>query len=89
MNQDNLVDRLQELRSTLEQTPSLEENLRTQLQGLIADIEHAIASDPHDAGEQGVLTDRTHDFMLKFETDHPQLTSALNHLASALANLGI
>ena len=35
------------------------------------------------------LSDRLHDFVLQFETDHPQLTRALNQVSAALANLGI
>ena len=35
------------------------------------------------------LTAQVQDLMLKFKTDHPQLTRALNQVSSALANLGI
>ena len=35
------------------------------------------------------LSEQVQDLVLKFETDHPQLTAALNQVASALANLGI
>jgi ElaB/YqjD/DUF883 family membrane-anchored ribosome-binding protein len=35
------------------------------------------------------LSEQVQDLVLKFETDHPQLTAALNQVASALANMGI
>ena len=34
-------------------------------------------------------SEQVQDLVLKFEADHPQLTAALNQVASALANMGI
>lgn len=87
MPRKSLVDKLAQLRTQLEATDSLSAEQRSQLQQLVADIEQALEADP-DAPE-AELSQRTHDIVLKFEAQHPQLTDVLNQLASALANLGI
>ena len=38
---------------------------------------------------QKPLGEQVNDFVLQFETEHPQLTAALNQVSAALANLGI
>ena len=53
----------------------------------MADIEQAIESD-EERTEGESLSEQAEDLVLKFEADHPQLTSALNQVASALVESG-
>ena len=78
---------------------ALDEKSQQQLQKLIGEIERAIdlPASETGAGEtseneqegEGPLAGEVQDLVLKFEAEHPQITSALNQVASALANLGI
>jgi hypothetical protein len=87
MNKDTLHAKLEQLRTQLAGAAHLDDKTHVQLRTLIADIEQAIESDEPREGDS--LSGQAEDLVLKFEADHPQLTSALNQVASALANLGI
>jgi hypothetical protein len=87
MNKQTLHDKLEQLRTELAGLPELDDETHAQLRSLVADIEHALASD-EDQSDQP-LSAQAEDLVLKFEADHPQLTSALNQVAVALSNLGI
>jgi hypothetical protein len=94
MNKDALHAKLEELRTQLAGVSALDEKTHAQLRSLVEDIEHAIQTDGDDAnGKQSsreqALSGQAEDLVLKFETEHPQLTSALNQVAIALSNLGI
>jgi hypothetical protein len=86
MNKQTLQDKLEQLRTELAAS-ELDEKTRALLSSLVADIEHALASEEGQADEP--LSAQAEDLVLKFEADHPQLTSALNQVAVALSNLGI
>lgn len=87
MNKETLHAKLEQLRTELAGLPALDEKTHAELRSLVADIEHAIESDAESPGEP--LSTQAEDLVLKFEADHPQLTSALNQVAVALSNLGI
>lgn len=87
MNKDTLHAKLEQLRAELANVLALDEKTHAQLHSLVADIERAIESDEETEGEP--LSEQAEDLVLKFEADHPQLTSALNQVAIALSNLGI
>jgi hypothetical protein len=87
MNKDILHAKLEELRTQLAGAAKLDDKTYAQLRALVTDIEQAIESDEPREGDS--LSEQAEDLVLKFEADHPQLTSALNQVASALANLGI
>jgi hypothetical protein len=88
MNKDSLHDKLEQLRTELAGVSKLDDKTHAQLRGLVEDIERAIGSDEEETtGEP--LSEQVEDMVLKFEADHPQLTSALNQVAVALSNLGI
>ncbi len=90
MNKDTLHAKLEELRTQLAGVSSLDEKTHAQLRSLVADIEHALETEGEDeaSGEES-LSGQAEDLVLKFEAEHPQLTSALNQVAIALSNLGI
>jgi chromosome segregation ATPase len=89
MNKETLHTKLEELRSQLAAVSALDEKTHDRLRSLVADIERAIEhrGDSNQPGE--LLSEQVDDLVLKFEAEHPQLTSALNQVAAALANLGI
>lgn len=87
MNKQDLHDKLNQLRTELAAVPRLDEATHAQLQALIADIEHTIRSDEERPDEP--LSEQVEDLVLKFQAEHPQLTSALNQVATALSSLGI
>ena len=87
MNKPNLHDKLNRLRTELAAVPQLDDATQTQLQALITDIDQAVESDADRAYEP--FSEQIEDLVLKFQAEHPQLTSALNQVATALSNLGI
>ena len=86
MNKQTLQDKLEQLRTELAAS-QLDAKTHAVLSSLVADIEHALASEDGKSDEP--LSEQAEDLVLKFEADHPQLTSALNQVAVALSNLGI
>ena len=87
MKKSILLEKLEQLRAELAASQALDKGSQEQLQSLINDIERSVDAPPQE--EEGLLSGEIQDLVLKFEADHPQITSALNQVASALANLGI
>jgi outer membrane protein TolC len=88
MKKEILQAKLEQLRTELAGASGLDEKTYVQLRALVADIERAIETESEDA-ESEPLSEQVEDMVLKFEAEHPQLTSALNQVAAALANIGI
>lgn len=88
MNTESLHDKLEQLRTELAGASKLDDKTHAQLRALVTDIERAIESEKEEL-EGEPLSEQVEDMVLKFEADHPQLTSALNQVAIALSNLGI
>jgi hypothetical protein len=86
MNRQPLLDKLEQLRNELAAS-QLDDKTHAQLSSLVADIERALESEEGQSDEP--LSAQAEDMVLKFEANHPQLTSALNQVAVALSNLGI
>lgn len=86
MNREELHAKLEQLRTELAGCEQLDEKTHSQLRGLVADIERSIEGA---AAEGEPLSEQAENLVLKFEADHPELTSVLNQVATALANLGI
>ena len=80
MNQAELQKTLESLHAELNEARSVDSETRELLVTLADDIQRLSDQD---------LSARVSDLVLKFETDHPQLTRALNQVSAALANLGI
>lgn len=90
MNQQQLQQTLATLKDELTKSESVDAETRTMLSNLAEEIHRLAESEnPGQSDEVEPLTAQLQDFVLKFETDHPQLTSAVNQVSSALANLGI
>ena len=90
MNQNELQKTLETLRSELQRADSVDENTRDLLTVLAKDIQRLSEQDAgQSADDVEPLSERVQDLVLKFETEHPQLTTVLNQVSAALANLGI
>jgi outer membrane protein TolC len=89
MKKQTLQAKLEELRTQLAGVSALDEKTHAQLRSLVEDIEHAIETEGEEEAGGESLSGQAEDLVLKFEAEHPQLTSALNQVAIALANLGI
>ena len=87
MEKKQLIKTLEGLHAELANAESIDDETRAMLATLTQDIQRLSSDD----GSQSVepVSDQVQDRMLKFETDHPRLTRALNQVATALANLGI
>ena len=90
MEKQQLRETLEKLHGELGDRAQIDDETRALLKTLTDDINRLLSADAKDSADQvEPLSDQVHDLVLKFETDHPQLTSALNQVASALANMGI
>lgn len=97
MNPNELQKTLETLHAELNSAESVDDATRAKLVALAKDIERLSEQkvtestselEPSTAQVQDA-TEQVQDMVLKFETDHPQLTRALNQVSAALANLGI
>ncbi len=90
MNPSELKKTLETLHSELNSAASVDDATRAKLVSLAKDIERLAEPDAQEAtAEIEPLSEQLQDMVLKFETEHPQLTTALNQVSAALANLGI
>lgn len=88
MDKQRVNEALETLQAELAQASQLDEASRASIQKVIDDIEARLGLDDEPAEEE-TLSDRLQDSLLEFEAEHPQITSAVNQVAAALANLGI
>ena len=85
MDQNRLRALLVELDRELKSTRSLDAQSQELLERMLADIpKTAAGSDQH----QSIET-RLRELVLRFESDHPQLSGAVGQVADALGKLGI
>ncbi len=97
MNPNELQKTLETLHAELNSAESVDDATRAKLVALAKDIEQLAEHDSKEstteieppAAQVQDMTEQVQDLVLKFETDHPQLTRALNQVSAALANLGI
>jgi hypothetical protein len=90
MKREELQKTLQSLHAELNDAPTVDGATRDLLVQLANDIQRLSEQEANESAEQvEPLSERVSDLVLKFETDHPQLTRALNQVSAALANLGI
>ncbi len=87
MKKKELIKTLEALHNELANADTIDDDARSLLATLTDDIERL--SGKENAEQVGPINAQVEDLMRKFETDYPELTRALNQVASALANLGI
>ena len=90
MEKKQLQGSLQELHTTLQQTQQVDGETRDLLQNLATDIQRMLDQDEAPKQDEvHSLSSDLKDLLLKFESEHPQLTGVLGKIADSLANLGI
>ena len=85
MDQNRLRALLVELDRELKSTRSLDPQSQELLERMLADIPQAPAGS---AQHQSIET-RLRELVLRFESEHPQLSGAVGQVADALGKLGI
>jgi hypothetical protein len=88
MDTQRIHEALQTLQAELAHASKLDDASRESIQRVIDDIEARLQAGDA-AAEDESLSGRLQDSLLEFEAEHPQITSAVNQVAAALANLGI
>ncbi len=90
MEKSELLKTLEAVHAELADWKNVDDETRQQLATLTDDIRRLSQGDEAASAEDlGPVGAQVQDLILRFETDHPQLTTALNQVAAALANLGI
>jgi uncharacterized protein involved in exopolysaccharide biosynthesis len=90
MEESELRNTLAALHGELTDRAEVDDPTRALLKALTDDIRRLLDSErPSSTQQEEPLSAQVHDLMRKFEADHPELTAALNRIASALANMGI
>jgi hypothetical protein len=95
---EGLGEILKRLHSELSGQPRLDPGTVESLRVLAADIERALAAQPHASNTagtesapiaEGSLSSRVASVLEDFEAHHPQLTKTLSMIAERLADMGI
>ena len=90
MEKSELLKTLEAVRSELANSKKVDDETRRSLTSLTDEIRRLTEEDEKTSAEHiGPLSSQVQDLVLQFETEHPALTTALNQVAAALANLGI
>lgn len=85
MDQDRLHSLLADLDRELKATRSLDAESQALLQQVLADVPGMPAGDSRRTSTES----RLRQLVVRFETEHPQLSGAMGQLADALGKLGI
>ncbi len=90
MQKHELQETLAKLHGELSDQEKIDDATRRLLKKFADDINRLLDdAATTSADDVEPLSEQVQDLVLKFEADHPQLTAALNQVASALANMGI
>ena len=90
MQKHELQETLAKLHGELSDQEKIDDASRQLLKKFADDINRLLDdAQTTSADDVEPLSEQVQDLVLKFEADHPQLTAALNQVASALANMGI
>jgi len=90
MEKQRLRDTLRELQDSLRDSQPLDPEARELVEQLATDLQQLLRVEgkPTSQALEPVATS-LHELLLRFETEHPQITGILGRIASSLANLGI
>jgi len=89
MTDERLSKLLEELHHELDSTDAVDEKGQELLRALNADIEELLERSEGEDADNDSLLERWQDAVDHFEVTHPQLTSTLSHIMTALNNAGI
>lgn len=88
--ESELRAKLIELHESLQQVGSLDDDAR-QLLATVAEDLHRLAIQPTTPSAEQIspVSTQLSDLVLRFESNHPQVTALLGRITESLANLGI
>jgi hypothetical protein len=90
MNREQLLETLEQLHVELSHADSVDKEVAARLRSITDDIERALAHREDASTARLAPASRgLNDLMLKFESEHPQLSIAIGRVADALAAMGI
>jgi hypothetical protein len=89
MDRERVLGALEVLNRELADADQVSDDAREALARVTEDIRQHVAVREAAGSDDEDAATALKDALLEFEADHPQLTGAINQLASALANLGI
>lgn len=90
MDKQRLQEAITRLHDELSNQAKIDDETRQLLKKFTTDINQLFDDEASEKAEKiEPLTENLHDLILKFEAEHPELTAALDRVATALANLGI
>lgn len=90
MPRNQLQSSLSELHESLTNVEQLDDETRQMMETLAADLQRLLRKEGElSADDVAPVSNRLQELLLRFETEHPQITGILGRLASSLANLGI
>ena len=90
MDKQQLLSALESLHAELADADQIDTETRERLETVTGDVQRLLGQDAEPSREEvEPLSDSLQDMVLRFEADHPSLTSLLNRIASGLSNLGI
>ena len=90
MEKQQLQESLAALHSALSNREQIDDDTKGLLSTLSNDIDRLLDDSTENSPEDvQPVTEQVDGLLLKFEAEHPDLTAALNRVASALANMGI
>lgn len=88
MNKE-LLEHLAYLHSELARTSAVDPQSRELLMALLEDITRLLGSPPTDEDEQHSVVEKLDELAVKFEAEHPALSTAIRQVVDTLAKAGI
>jgi hypothetical protein len=90
MSNERLLETLEQLHAELSQAEPVDPEVAARLRAITDDIERALAQrEQASSAKLAPASSGLNDLMLKFESEHPQLSVAIGRVADALAAMGI
>jgi hypothetical protein len=90
MDKQRLLETLEDLRSELAESESVDSDTIAQLEDAVSDLQHELERrGSKSAGNVAPASKGLKDALLSFEAEHPQLSAAIGKVADALAAMGI
>lgn len=88
MSRDELTDLVARLKTEIAALDPGDQEARTRLQALMADLEARLADPPEDEDDEALM-DSLRESVERFEVEHPRTTGILNEIMVMLGNMGI